>query len=155
MSIKETLAAQGIVLPVPPKPLAAYLPAVRVGNLVYSSGQLPMIDGVLMSGGKGKVGSAVAKESAKNAARQCAINALAAIAECVGDVENIERIVKVTVFVASESGFSEQPFVANGASEFFQEIFGENGKHARSAVGVAELPLFASVEVEVVATVKV
>jgi len=154
MSVKETLAALGVALPVPPKPLAAYLPAVQVGNLVYSSGQLPLVDGVLMSGGRGKVGLAVTKESAKQAARQCAINALAAMAACVGDVEKIERIIKVTVFVASESGFSEQPFVANGASEFFQEVFGENGRHARSAVGVAELPLFASVEVEVIASVK-
>ncbi len=155
MSIKETLAAQGVVLPVPPKPLAAYVPAVQVGNLIYSSGQLPLVDGALMSGGRGKVGLAVAKEAAKNAARQCAINALAAMAACVGDIEKIDRIVKVTVFVASESGFSEQPFVANGASEFFQEVFGENGRHARSAVGVAELPLFASVEVEVIASIKV
>jgi enamine deaminase RidA (YjgF/YER057c/UK114 family) len=154
MSVKENLAALGIVLPVPPKPLAAYLPAARVGNLVYSSGQLPLLDGALVSGGKGKVGLAVTKEAAKEAARQCAINALAAIAACAGDVENIERIIKVTVFVASESGFSEQPFVANGASEFFQEVFGENGRHARSAVGVAELPLFASVEVEVIASLK-
>ncbi len=154
MSVKETLAALGVALPVPPKPLAAYLPAVQVGNLVYSSGQLPLVDGALMSGGRGKVGLAVTKESAKQAARQCAINALAALAACVGDVEKIERIIKVTVFVASESGFSEQPFVANGASEFFQEVFGENGRHARSAVGVAELPLFASVEVEVIASVK-
>jgi enamine deaminase RidA (YjgF/YER057c/UK114 family) len=154
MSVKETLAALGVALPVPPKPLAAYLPAVQVGNLVYSSGQLPLVDGVLMSGGRGKVGLAVTKESAKQAARQCAINALAAMAACVGDVEKIERIIKLTVFVASESGFSEQPFVANGASEFFQEVFGENGRHARSAVGVAELPLFASVEVEVIASVK-
>jgi enamine deaminase RidA (YjgF/YER057c/UK114 family) len=154
MSVKETLAALGVALPVPPKPLAAYLPAVQVGNLVYSSGQLPLVDGALMSGGRGKVGLAVTKESAKSAARQCAINALAAMAACVGDVEKIERIIKVTVFVASESGFSEQPFVANGASEFFQEVFGENGRHARSAVGVAELPLFASVEVEVIASVK-
>jgi enamine deaminase RidA (YjgF/YER057c/UK114 family) len=154
MSVKETLAALGVALPVPPKPLAAYLPAVQVGNLVYSSGQLPLVDGALMSGGRGKVGLAVTKESAKQAARQCAINALAAMAACVGDVEKIERIIKLTVFVASESGFSEQPFVANGASEFFQEVFGENGRHARSAVGVAELPLFASVEVEVIASVK-
>ncbi len=154
MSIKETLAALGVVLPMPPKPLAAYLPAVQLGNLIYSSGQLPLIDGVLMSGGKGKVGRAVTKEEAKVAARQCAINALAAMAACIGDVEKIERIVKLTVFVASESGFSEQPFVANGASEFFQEVFGENGRHARSAVGVAELPLSASVEVEVIASIK-
>lgn len=154
MSIKEKLDALGILLRMPPKPLAAYLPAVQVGNLIYSSGQLPLIDGVLMSGGRGKVGLAVTKEAAKNAARQCAINALAAMADCIGDVERIERIIKLTVFVASESGFSEQPFVANGASEFFQEVFGENGKHARSAVGVAELPLFASVEVEVIASIK-
>lgn len=154
MSIKETLASQGILLPVPPKPLAAYLSAVQIGNFIYSSGQLPLIDGALMPGGKGKVGLSVTKESAKNAARQCAINALAAIAACAGDVEKIERIVKLTVFVASESGFSEQPFVANGASEFFQEVFGENGKHARSAVGIAELPLSASVEVEVIASIK-
>lgn len=154
MSIKETLASQGILLAVPPKPLAAYLSAVQIGNFIYSSGQLPLIDGALMPGGKGKVGLAVTKESAKDAARQCAINALAAIAACAGDVEKIDRIVKLTVFVASESGFSEQPFVANGASEFFQEVFGENGKHARSAVGVAELPLSASVEVEVIASIK-
>ncbi len=154
MSVKEALAALGVVLPEPPKPLAAYVPAIQVGNLVYSSGQLPLSDGVLVPGGKGKVGLAVTKELAKQAARQCAINALAAMAACVGDVERIERIIKVTVFVASESGFSEQPFVANGASEFFQEVFGENGRHARSAIGVAELPLFASVEVEVIASLR-
>lgn len=154
MSIRAKLAELGIALPDAPAPLAAYVPAVRAGNLVYSSGQLPLLNGALVSGGKGKVGGALTKEEAKAAARQCAINALAALAACVGDVERIERIVKLTVFVASESGFSEQPFVANGASEFFQDVFGEKGRHARSAVGVAELPLSASVEVEVIASVK-
>ncbi|MCS6989071.1 MAG: RidA family protein [Chloroherpetonaceae bacterium] len=154
MSIRAKLAELGVALPDAPKPLAAYVPAVRVGNLIYSSGQLPLLNGALVSGGKGKVGLSVTKEEAKAAARQCAINALAAMAACVGDVENIERIVKLTVFVASESGFSEQPFVANGASEFFQEVFGENGRHARSAVGVAELPMSASVEVEAIGVAK-
>lgn len=155
MSIQAKLAELGITLPEAPKPLAAYVPATQIGNLIFTSGQLPFVDGVLMSGGRGKVGLAVTKEAAKLAARQCAINALAATTSLLGDIEKIERIVKLTVFVASEEGFSEQPFVANGASEFFQEVFGENGQHARSAVGVTALPLFSSVEVEVIMAVKI
>jgi enamine deaminase RidA (YjgF/YER057c/UK114 family) len=154
MSIQAKLAELGVILPPAPKPLAAYVPATQIGNLVFTSGQLPLINGELMSGGKGKVGLAVTKEAASLAARQCAVNALAAMASLLGDIEKIERIVKLTVFVASEDGFAEQPFVANGASLFFQEVFGEKGQHARSAVGVSALPLYASVEAEVVAAVK-
>jgi enamine deaminase RidA (YjgF/YER057c/UK114 family) len=152
--IEEKLSSLGVTLPTPAKPLAAYVPAVQAGNFIFTSGQLPFVDGQLIQGGKGKVGTVVGKEEAKAAARVCAINALAAIKQLIGDLDKIERVVKLTVFVASESGFTEQPFVGNGASEFFKDVFGENGTHARSAVGVAELPLGASVEVEVTVLLK-
>ncbi len=153
-TVEQRLLSLGVTLPTPSKPLAAYIPAVQTGNLVFTSGQLPLVDGQLIQGGKGKVGMIVGKEEAKAAARVCAINALAAIRQLIGDLDKIERVVKLTVFVASESGFTEQPFVGNGASDFFNDVFGENGRHARSAVGVAELPLGASVEVEVVVSLK-
>jgi enamine deaminase RidA (YjgF/YER057c/UK114 family) len=153
--IEQKLTSLGITLPAVAKPLAAYVPAVRAGNFIYTSGQLPSTDGNLIpNGGKGKVGGSVTKEEAQAAARVCALNALAAIRSVVGDLDNIERIVKLVVFVASENGFTEQPFVGNGASEFFRDVFGEKGEHARSAVGVAELPRDASVEVEVIALMK-
>ncbi len=131
-------------------PLAAYVPAVRTGNLVYTAGQLPMTAGKLPV--TGKVGCEVSAEQAKGLARQCALNALAAVHSVVG-IDSVVRVVKVVGFVASAPGFGGQPGVINGASELFGEVFGEAGAHARSAVGVSELPLDAPVEVEVIVEV--
>lgn len=151
MSWSVRLAAQGIKLPNVAAPLAAYVPAVRTGNLVYTSGQLPLTDGKLMV--TGKVGGDVPPELAHTLARVCALNALAAVDALVG-VDSITRVVKVVGFVASAPGFTGQPGVVNGASELFAEVFGDAGAHARSAVGVAELPLDAPVEVEVIVEVQ-
>jgi enamine deaminase RidA (YjgF/YER057c/UK114 family) len=148
----ERLAALGLALPPVAAPVAAYVPAVRTGTFVYTSGQLPTVDGKLPA--VGKVGSAVSASDAAGMARTCALNALAAAASAAGGLEAIRRIVKVTGFVASAPGFSGQPQVINGASELLIEVFGEDGKHARSAVGVAELPLDAPVEVELIAEVR-
>ena len=145
------LAELGIELPPVAAPVAAYVPAVRTGDHVYTSGQLPFVDGKLEL--TGKVGDAVTAEDAKAAARGAALNALAAIDALVG-LDNVVRIVKVVGFVASAEGFTGQPGVVNGASEFLGEVFGDAGVHARSAVGVAELPLAAPVEVEVIAEVR-
>ena len=131
-------------------PVAAYVPAVQTGNHVYVSGQLPMADGKLLA--TGKVGAEVTAEQAKELARACALNALAAVDALVG-LDNVVKVVKVVGFVASAPGFTGQPAVINGASELFGEVFGEAGRHARSAVGVAELPLDAPVEVEVIVEV--
>jgi enamine deaminase RidA (YjgF/YER057c/UK114 family) len=144
------LAELGLSLPEVVPPVAAYVPAVQSGRHVYVSGQLPMADGKLLA--TGKVGGGVSPEQAKDLARQCALNALAAIDALVG-LEKVVKIVKVTGFVASAEGFTGQPAVINGASELFTEVFGEAGRHARSAVGVAELPLGAPVEVEVIAEI--
>jgi enamine deaminase RidA (YjgF/YER057c/UK114 family) len=143
----ERLAAQGIELPEVVAPLAAYVPAVRTGNLVYTAGQLPMTAGKLSV--TGKVGANVAPELAKTLTRVCALNALAAVHSLVG-IDSVTRVVKVVGFVASAPGFNGQPGVINGASELFGEVFGDAGAHARSAVGVSELPLDAPVEVEVI-----
>jgi enamine deaminase RidA (YjgF/YER057c/UK114 family) len=143
----ERLAELGLELPAVAAPVAAYLPAVRSGSHVYVSGQLPFVDGKLPA--TGKVGAEVDPDRAKELARQCALNALAAIESLVG-LAVVARVVKVTGFVASAPGFTGQPGVINGASELFASVFGENGRHARSAVGVAELPLSAPVEVEVI-----
>ena len=140
----------GIALPEVVAPLAAYVPAVRTGNLVYTAGQLPIVGGELTD--TGKVGAEVSPEQAKAAARICALNALAAIDALVG-LDNVVQVVKVVGFVASAPGFSGQPGVINGASEFLGEVFGEAGAHARSAVGVSELPLDAPVEVELIVEV--
>ncbi|MFC7451255.1 RidA family protein [Rhodococcus daqingensis] len=148
---RSRLAELRIELPAVAAPVAAYVPAVQTGNLVYTSGQLPFIDGELQQ--TGKVGGAVAADTAKDAARTCALNALAAIDALVG-LDSVVRIVKVVGFVASAEGFTGQPGVINGASELFGEVFGDAGVHARSAVGVAELPLNAPVEVEVIAEVR-
>jgi enamine deaminase RidA (YjgF/YER057c/UK114 family) len=145
------LTELGITLPSVAKPVAAYVPAVRSGNTVYTSGQLPMVDGTLAY--VGKVGSDVSADDAKAAARISVLNALAAVDALVG-IDNVVRIVKVVGFVASADGFTGQPGVVNGASELLGEIFGEAGAHARSAVGVAELPLAASVEVELMVEVR-
>jgi enamine deaminase RidA (YjgF/YER057c/UK114 family) len=147
----ERLAALGLTLPPVTAPVAAYVPAVRSGGYVYVSGQVPVADGKLTA--TGKVGGEVSASDAAGMARTCALNALAAAASVAGGLDKIRRIVKVTGFVASAPGFSGQPQVVNGASELFLEVFGEQGKHARSAVGVAELPLNAPVEVELIAEI--
>ncbi len=143
---EERLAELGLSVPEVAKPVAAYIPAVRSGNHVYTSGQLPMRDGQLMY--VGKVGGEVSPEEAVECARQCALNALAAIRAEVGELAAVKRIVKVVCFVASTPDFTGQPQVANGVSELLGEIFGDAGRHARSAVGVPVLPLDAPVEVE-------
>ena len=144
----ERLARLGIELPEVARPVAAYVPAVRSGGHVFTAGQLPMRDGALIA--TGKVGGAVDPEQAYECARQCALNALAAVKAEVGDLASVKRIVKVVAFVASTPDFTGQPGVANGASELLGEVFGEAGVHARSAVGVPVLPLDAPVEVELV-----
>ncbi|WP_018255168.1 RidA family protein [Salinispora mooreana] len=144
------LVELGYELPEVVPPVASYLPAVQSGQHVYVSGQLPMAEGKLLA--TGKVGADVSADQAKELAQRCALNALAAINSLVG-LEQIVRIVKVTGFVASAPGFTGQPGVINGASDFFGTVFGEAGRHARSAVGVAELPLDAPVEVEVIVEV--
>jgi enamine deaminase RidA (YjgF/YER057c/UK114 family) len=150
VSVKARLAELGLELPTVVKPLASYVPAVRTGNLVYTAGQLPMVDGALA--GSGKVGADVTPERAAELARFCALNALAAVDALVG-IESVTRVVKVVGFVASASGFTGQPSVVNGASQLLGDVFGEAGIHARSAVGVAELPLDAPVEVELIVEV--
>ncbi|HEX5402796.1 MAG TPA: RidA family protein [Pseudonocardiaceae bacterium] len=143
----DRLAELGIELPDVVAPLAAYVPAVRTGPYVYTSGQLPFVSGTLAA--TGKVGDELSPDEAKRHARTCALNALAAVHALVG-IDAVVRVVKVVGFVASAEGFTGQPAVINGASELFGEVFGDAGKHARSAVGVAELPLGAPVEVELV-----
>ena len=148
MSVAQRLEELGLTLPAVVPPVASYVPAVSSGGLVYTSGQLPMVDGKMPR--IGKVGGEVAPEDAKADARQCALNALAAIDAEIGSLDRITRIVKVVGFVNSAEGFEGQPGVVNGASDLLGEIFGDAGKHARSAVGVAELPLGAPVEVELI-----
>lgn len=147
----ERLAALGLGLPAVPAPVAAYVPAVRMGDLVMTSGQLPFASGSLTA--TGKVGAGVDVPAAQAAARQAALNAVAAAADVAGGIDRIAAIVKVVGFVASAPGFTGQPQVVNGASELLGEIFGKAGAHARSAVGVAELPLGAPVEIELVVAV--
>ena len=150
MSWSDRLAELGIKLPEVVAPVAAYVPAVRTGNLVYTAGQLPITAKQLVV--TGKVGADVTPEVGKTLARVCALNALAAIHSLVG-IDSVTRVVKVVGFVASAPGFNGQPGVINGASELFGEVFGDAGAHARSAVGVSELPLDAPVEVEVIVEV--
>ena len=150
MTVAERLAELGLVLPEVVPPVAAYVPAVRSGSLVFTSGQLPMVDGALPA--VGKVGALVTPEQAKDLARTCALNALAAIDALVG-LDSVVRVVKVVGFVASAPDFTGQPAVVNGASELLGEVFGDAGVHARSAVGVAALPLDAPVEVELIVEV--
>jgi enamine deaminase RidA (YjgF/YER057c/UK114 family) len=152
MSIKEKIESLGLTLPVAALPVAAYVPAVRTGNLVFVAGQLPLVDGKIVK--EGKVGKEVTTDEAKEMAQVCALNALAAIA-LVADIDQIERIVRVGGFVNGIPGFFAIPPIINGASELFIKLFGEvNGKHARTAIGVAELPLNAPVEVEVLVQLK-
>jgi enamine deaminase RidA (YjgF/YER057c/UK114 family) len=152
MSVEAKLAELGLTLPEAPAPVASYVPAVKQGNWVYVSGQIPLRDGKV--GVTGKLGSGVTLEEAQAEARQCALNALAVIKSVVGSLDNVERIVKITGFVACTPDFADAPTVVNGASDLFVEVFGDKGKHARSAVGVAALPFDVPVEVEVIACVK-
>lgn len=142
----------GLALPPPPMPVAAYVPAVKAGKLVFSSGQIPVVDGKLRY--QGKVGGTLAEADGYQAARVCALNCLSAIKEVAGTLDSVARVVKVTGYVNSAPGFTRQPFVINGASDLLVEIFGEAGYHARSAVGVSELPLDAAVEVEIIIELK-
>ena len=152
MSVKEKLASLGLTLPTAAAPVAAYVPAVKTGNLVFTAGQLPVVDGKLVL--TGKVGSDVTPEDAKKMAEICALNALAAIS-LVADIDQIEKIVRVGGFVNGIPGFVAIPAVINGASELLIKLFGDvNGKHARTAVGVADLPLNAPVEIEMVVQLK-
>ncbi|MFI6997129.1 RidA family protein [Nocardia sp. NPDC050175] len=148
---ENNLAKLGVTLPPVVAPVAAYIPAIRTGSLVYTSGQLPMADGQLTVAGK--VGAEVSTEQAKEAAQLCALNALAAVHDLVG-LDAVVRVVKVVGFVASAPGYNDQPIVINGASEFLGEVFGDAGVHARSAVGVSELPKNTPVEVEIIVEVR-
>jgi enamine deaminase RidA (YjgF/YER057c/UK114 family) len=148
---EERLAELGFSVPEVVPPVAAYVPAVQTGSFVFTAGQLPMRDGALMA--TGKVGGEVSVELGAECARQCALNAIGAVRSVVGDLSRVTRVVKVVAFVASTPDFTGQPGVANGASEFIGEVFGDAGKHARSAVGVPVLPLDAPVEVEILVEV--
>ena len=148
---EERLAELGLSIPDVPAPVAAYVPAVRTGNHVFTSGQLPMRDGQLLQ--TGKVGGEVTQEEAVECARQCGLNALAAVRAQIGSLDAIKRVVKVVAFVASTPDFTGQPLVANGVSELLGDLFGDAGRHARSVVGVPVLPLDAPVEVELMVEV--
>lgn len=150
--VEEKMKELGFTLPETVKPLAAYIPAIRTGDYVYTSGQVPFANGELKYGGK--IGFDLSLEEGQKAAELCTLNALSAIKGVTGDLDKIEQIVKVTVFVNSADGFTDQPKVANGASEFLGKIFGEAGKHTRSAVGVNELPVNSAVEIEMIVKVK-
>jgi enamine deaminase RidA (YjgF/YER057c/UK114 family) len=150
--VESKLNELKLLLPGAPKPVAAYIPAKQTGNLVFTAGQLPMVNGELIS--KGILGQDVEIDEANKAARICTLNALAAIKGVIGDLDRIKQIVRVVGYVASVPTFTQQPAVVNGASELLLEIFGENGKHARSAVGMAVLPLNASVEIELTVEVE-
>jgi enamine deaminase RidA (YjgF/YER057c/UK114 family) len=151
MSWTSRLAELGVELPKVPAPAGAYVPAVRSGSLVFTAGQVPFVDGKVAA--TGKVGREISPEEAKGHARTCALNALAAVDALVG-IDRVTRVVKVVGFVASAEGFTGQPGVVNGASELLGEVFGDAGQHARSAVGVAELPLGVPVEVELIVEVQ-
>lgn len=147
------LSALGLTLPAAPKPVASYIPFVRSGNLIFVSGQLPMRDGALIA--TGSCPTEVPLERAQECARQCVLNGLAVVADALGgSLDRVERVVRLGVFVNSVDGYTEQPKVANGASELLQQIFGERGRHARAAVGVNALPLGACVEVEMTVEVR-
>ena len=151
MTPEETLAKLGYALPTPTKPVAAYVPTARTGNLVFVAGQLPFVDGKLPKAGK--LGENVTVEEGQAFARQCVLNALAALKAELGDLARVRRVVRVGAFVASANDFTQQPQVANGASELLVGVFGEAGRHARAAVGVNVLPLGAPVEVELLVEV--
>jgi enamine deaminase RidA (YjgF/YER057c/UK114 family) len=151
MTPEEMLAKLGYALPQPTKPVAAYVPTVRTGDLVYVSGQLPFVDGKLPK--TGRLGEAVTIEEGQTLARQCLLNALAALKAELGELARVRRIVRVGAFIASADGFTDQPKVANGASELLVQVFGDAGRHARAAVGVNVLPLGAPIEVELIVEV--
>lgn len=148
MSANQRISELGIVLPQVATPAGAYVPAVVSGNLVFTAGQIPLVDGKLAA--TGKVGKDLTAEQAREIARICALNAVAAVKSVIGDLDRVKKVVKVVGFVSSDPSFSQQPAVVNGASEILEQIFGEKGIHARSAVGVAVLPLDAPVEVELI-----
>jgi enamine deaminase RidA (YjgF/YER057c/UK114 family) len=148
MGVEEKLKALGLSLPEAPRPVAAYIPAVKIDNMVYTAGQLAFVKGELQY--KGRLGKDLTVEEGYESARICALNALAAVKGVAGSLDNIERIVRVTGYVNSTGDFTDQPRVLNGASELLKELFGEAGLHARSAIGVNALPLGASVEVELI-----
>jgi enamine deaminase RidA (YjgF/YER057c/UK114 family) len=150
--IEEKIKELGYTLPETAKPLAAYIPAIRVGEFVYTSGQVPLVGGELKY--KGKIGTDLTLEDGQQASIICALNGLSAIKGIVGDLNKIEQIIKLTVFVNSANGFTDQPKVANGASEFLGSVFGDAGMHTRSAVGVSELPINSAVEIEMIVKVK-
>lgn len=152
MSAEENLKKLGLALPSPAKPVAAYVPTVRTGNLVYVAGQIPLRDGKITA--HGLIGLNLTVEQGQEEARQCALNALAQLKAELGSLDKVSRIVRVGVFVASTMGFTEHAKVANGASELFLAVFGDAGRHARTTIGVPGLPLGAAVEVEVVAEAK-
>lgn len=154
MTPTEQLTQLGITLPPAPPPVGSYLPALRVGDLVYTSGQLPMRDGKLIATGKVGGGSIAAMSQAVEGARAATLNALAQVAAIAGGLDNIVRIVRLGVFVNSAPGFTEQPKVANAASELVVSIFGDAGRHVRAAIGANELPLDAAVEIEMIAQVR-
>ncbi|GAB4131730.1 MAG: RidA family protein [Ignavibacteriales bacterium] len=145
---EEKIRELGIEIPESPKPLASYVPAVKSGNLIFTSGQLPIKNGKLLF--TGKVGAEISEEDATKAAEFCAINCLSAAKTIIKNLDEIKRVVKVVAFVASNQNFNSQPKVANGASDLIVKIFGDYGKHSRSAVGVSELPLNSPVEVEMI-----
>lgn len=148
MSANQRISDLGLTLPQVATPAGAYVPAVVSGNLVFTAGQIPLVEGKLAA--TGKVGKDLTAEQARDIARICALNAVAAVKSAIGDLDRVKKIVKVVGFVASEPSFTQQPAVVNGASELLEQIFGEAGIHARSAVGVAVLPLDAPVEVELI-----
>ncbi|MBN1154012.1 RidA family protein [candidate division KSB1 bacterium] len=152
MDIERKLEQMGFQLPETPKPVAAYIPAIVAGEFVYTSGQIPVQGGEVKY--KGKLGENISLEQGYEAARICALNALSAIKGVIGDLDRIEKVVKVVGFVNSTHDFTQQPAVVNGASEFLKQLFGEQGNHARSAVGIAQLPLGVSVEVEMIVKIK-
>ena len=148
MSVEARLAELGLVLPEVATPAGAYVPAVISGNLVFTAGQIPLVDGKLMA--EGRLGAEISAEAGKEIAQRCALNAIAAVKSVLGDLERVKKVVKVVGFVASSPEFTAQPGVVNGASELLQAAFGDRGIHARSAVGVAVLPLNSPVEVELI-----
>jgi enamine deaminase RidA (YjgF/YER057c/UK114 family) len=152
MGAEDRLGEMGIELPPMAAPLASYVPVALVGNLAFVAGQVPLSAGSLMW--TGKLGSHLDVETGAQAARRCGLQALAALRQALGSLDRVQRIAKLTVFVASADGFTEQPKVANGASDLMSEVFGDAGRHARAAVGVNELPLGAPVEVEVIAEIE-
>ena len=154
-AVEDRLAELGLTVPDVAKPVAAYVPALRDGNMIFTSGQLPMVSGALAQTGKvGTGGDSVSPEDAKKLAELCALNAIAAVKSVIGDLDKVSRVVKVVGFVASDPSFTGQPGVINGASELLGKAFGDAGVHARSAVGVAVLPLDAPVEVEIIVSVR-